>query len=180
MHKPRLLLFVMPLVFITSLFAAPVSTPPYLEFQQLPKEIRDHAVDVRGACKKAKPDMTFTDMQGIVVLDLNGDGSRDIIVDDEGLCSGRLAGENCSSRSCDVLIYKEEPRGQWRKIFDEHLYDKHLAIDWETMRLQLMVASIYAGDPRCQPKPKREYALGRSCNLIVTYRKSRWIWQLIR
>jgi hypothetical protein len=78
------------------------------------------------------------------------------------------------------VIYKEVSRGHWRKIFDEHLYDKYLAIDWEKMRLQLMVVSIFAGDPRCQPSPGKDYTSGQSCNLIVTYNNNGWNWQLIK
>ena len=89
-------------------------------------------------------------MQGIEILDLKGDGSQDIFVDNEGLCGSHMAGANCSNRGCDFSIYKEVSRNHWRKIFAEHLYDKFLAIDWDTMRLQLMVVSIYAGDLRCQ------------------------------
>lgn len=151
-----------------------------LEFRQLPKEIRDHAIEVRGRCKEAVPEMTFVDMQGIVVLDLKGDGSRDIVIENKGLCGEQYAGYNCTNRGCDMLIYKEVVRGQWRKIFEEHLHDRHLVIDWETTRLQLMVVSIYAGDPRCQPNPKREYTSGKACNLIVTYRNNRWNWQKVR
>jgi hypothetical protein len=88
-----------------------------------------------------------------------------------------VAGGNCSNRGCDFTIYKEGPKGQWRKIFDEHLYAKHLAIDWAHMRLQLMVVSIGAADPRCHPEPKRHYTTGMSCNLIVTYRNNKWNWQ---
>jgi hypothetical protein len=29
------------------------------------------------------------------------------------------------------MIYKEISQNQWRKIFQEHLYDKHLVIDWD-------------------------------------------------
>jgi hypothetical protein len=61
--------------------------------------------------------MKFDDMQGILVLDLKGDGSRDIVVDNEALCGSRLAAANCSNRGCDVAIYKDAPRGQWRKLF---------------------------------------------------------------
>jgi hypothetical protein len=43
-----------------------------------------------------------------------------------------------------------------------------------------MLVSIYAGDPRCQPDPKENYRSGRSCNLIVTYRNGKWIWQKIK
>ena len=70
--------------------------------------------------------------------------------------------------------------GQRVLISGTWYYAKFLAIDWEKMRLQLMVVSIYAGDPRCQPDPKKEYTSGRSCNLIVTYRHNEWNWQLIR
>ena len=93
-------------------------------------------------------------MQGIQVLDLKGDGSRDIVVDNEGLCGRHISGGNCSNRGCDFGIYKEGPKGQWRKIFDEHLYDKYLAIDWEHRRLQLMVVSISKNDPRCHPNKR--------------------------
>ena len=110
---------------------------------------------------------------------MNGDGSRDIFVDNEELCGSlRLAGGNCSNRGCDVTIYKEISKGQWRKIFNERLYAKFIAIDWETMRFQLIIASIYAGDPRCQPR--KEYSSGHSCNLMVTFHNNKWNWQKIR
>jgi hypothetical protein len=141
-----------------------------LGLSQLPDVIRDHAIEVRKSCKEADPEMTFDDMQGITVVDLKGDGSRDIVVDNEGLCGAHIAGFNCSNRGCDMTIYKEISKGQWRKNFDEHLYEKHLAI----------VASIYAGDPRCKPAPNRSYTSGKSCNLIVTFRNDRWNWQLIK
>ena len=149
-------------------------------FSQLPKEVRDRAVEVRNSCKELEPDMKLNnDMSGIQILDLSGDGSRDIFVDNETLCGDlRLAGGNCSNRACEMTIYREVSKGQWQQVFHEDLYDKFIAIDWETMRFQLMVASIYAGDPRCQPR--KEYPSGHSCNLIVTYRNNKWIWQKIQ
>jgi hypothetical protein len=162
------------------LFASPLAAQSNLEFGQFPKDVRDHVSEVRKACKEENPEMTFSDMQGIQVLSLKGDGARDIVVDNEGLCGAHLAGANCSNRGCNLTIYKEVSKGQWRKSFDEQLYDKFLAIDWEQMRLQLIVASIYAGDPRCQPNPRKEYSSGMSCNVIATYRNERWNWQPIR
>ena len=149
-------------------------------FNQLPKEVRDLAIDVRNQCKDLEPEMKLNDeMSGIQIFDLSGDGARDIFVDNEELCGGlRLAGGNCSNRGCDMTIYKEISKGRWRKIFNEHLHAKFLAIDGETGRFQLMVASIYAGDPRCQPR--KEYTSGHSCNLIVTFHNNGWNWQKIR
>jgi hypothetical protein len=161
------------------LWTIPIAAQPTLEFSQLPTEIRNRVIEVRKSCSELFPEMEFNDMQGIQVLDLKGDGSRDIFVDNEGLCGRHISGGNCSNRGCDFTIYKEGPKGHWRKIFDEHLYAKHLAIDWAHMRLQLMVVSIGAGDHRCQPNPKRFYTSGMSCNLIVTYRNNKWNWQLI-
>jgi hypothetical protein len=148
--------------------------------RQLPKEVRDLAFEVRDSCKELEPDMKLDyEMSGIQILDLNGDGSHDIFVDNEELCGTlRLAGGNCSNRGCDMTIYKEVSKGRWQQIFHEHLHAKFIAIDWETMRFQLMVASIYAGDPRCQPR--KEYTSGHSCNLIVTFRNNKWSWQKIR
>ena len=163
------------------LWTIPVAAQPVLEFAQLPSEIQNHAIEVRKSCSEIVPEMEFNDMQGIQVLDVKGDGSRDIVVDDEGLCGRHISGGNCSNRSCDLAIYKEGPKGQWRKIFDEGAYDRYLAIDWMRTppRLQLMVVSIGAADPRCHPNPKRFYTTGMSCNLIVTYRNNKWNWQLI-
>lgn len=162
------------------LVATPLVAQPSMEFRQLPKEVRDRAIEVRKSCKELNSEMTFDDMQGIQILSLQRIGARDIIVDNEGLCGAHLAGANCSNRGCDMAIYKETSKGQWRKIFDEHLYAKFLALDWEHMRLQLIVASIFAGDPRCQPTPGKQYTSGMSCNLIVTHRNDRWNWQPIR
>jgi hypothetical protein len=148
------------------------------QFQQLPREIREHAAEVRKSCKEHEPTFKVNnDMQGIEILSLKGDGARDLVVDNERLCGAQWAGANCSNRGCDLRIYKEVSRGQWRKVFEEHLHAKYLAIDYERMRLQLIVASIYAGDPRCKPRPHKDYTSGMSCNLIVTYRDDQWDWQ---
>ena len=157
------------LLAIFVLLSVPAAAQPTLEFRQLPKEIRDHVAEVRKSCEElAGESLKFDEMQGIQILSLTGDGSRDIVVDNEHLCDSRMAGANCSNRACNMKIFRETSKGQWRKIFDEELYDKFLAIDWDEMRFQLMVASIYAGDKRCQPNPTKNYTSGQSCNLIVT------------
>ena len=151
-----------------------------LTFRDLPRAVRDLAAEVRNQCKELEPDMKLDyEMSGIQIFDLNGDGSGDIFVDNEDLCGSlRLAGGNCSNRGCDMTIYKEVSKGRWQKIFNEHLYAKFMAIDGDAMRFQLMVASLYAGDPRCQPH--KEYTSGHSCNLIVTFKNNKWNWQKIR
>lgn len=158
----------------------PAVAQPTLSFQQLPREVREHAAAVRKACAEHEPSFKVeNDMQGIEILSLKGDGARDLVVDDEGLCRTQWAGVNCSNRACDMRIYKEVSGGQWRKVFEEHLYAKFLVIDYDRNRLQLLIAAIYAGDPRCKPDPRKDYTSGKSCNLIVSYRDDRWSWQKI-
>ena len=163
-----------------------IAPPPSVEesalsFQQLAREVREHAAAVRKSCAEHEPSFKVeNDMQGIKILSLKGDGARDLVVDNEGLCGTQWAGANCSNRGCDLRIYKEVSLGQWRKVFEEHLHAKYLTIDYDRMRLQLIVATIFAGDPRCKPNPNRTYTSGMSCNLIATYRDDRWNWQLIR
>jgi hypothetical protein len=150
-------------------------------YSELPKEIRDTAGEVRGRCKEADVDggeMRFDDWQGIYLVDLNGDGSDDIVVDHEHLCNGRMAGFNCSNRSCQFEVYKQVGKGKWRKVFDEYLHDKYIVA--EGYRFQMLIAKIWAGDARCKPDPKEEYPSGRACNLFVTYKGGKWNWQKIR
>jgi hypothetical protein len=62
----------------------PVTAQPTLDFKQLPKEVRDHAIEVRNSCQEytseggGEEERTFDDMQGIQILDLKEDGSRNI------------------------------------------------------------------------------------------------------
>ena len=54
---------------------------------------------VRKACKDdLGSDRQYGDMQGIDVLDVPRTGTRDIVVDNEGLCGDHIAGANCSNR----------------------------------------------------------------------------------
>jgi hypothetical protein len=65
-----------------------------VEFQDLPKEVRDYAVQVRSACKEVDENLALDEMQGISIVDLAVKGPRAIIVDNEGLCSNWIKGAN--------------------------------------------------------------------------------------
>src|SRR2546423_676726 len=101
-----------------------------LVFSQLPQEIRSHVKEVQSACLELDPDRKFNDMSGIRILDLSGDGSRDIFVNNELICGNAMAGAGCSNRGCDLRIYKQASPDRWTKIFEEHLHDKHIFVDW--------------------------------------------------
>ena len=151
-----------------------------IQFDQLPSQVRDAIRKVREACKEQGSDISLDDMQGITAVSLTGDRSRHIVIENEGLCGGQMAGANCSNRGCDLAIWREMPGNRWRKVFDEHVHAKYLVIDWETMRLQMMVVSLSADDPRCKPNPRKQTTSGQSCNLIVTYKNNQWNWEIVR
>ena len=82
-----------------------------MQFQELPKNIQTSVAQTRDSCKEMDTDFEPHDaMQGITVIDLDGDGSRDLMVDNEELCNARMAGANCTNRGCDLTIWKQVGR----------------------------------------------------------------------
>ena len=152
---------------------------PPIDWSELPKEVRDAVLETREACRKLgdEEEQKFDQWQGISFLPLKAGGQDYVVVDHRWLCNDHIKGGNCSNRGCDVWIYEQVAKGRWRKVFDEHLYDKSYVVDYETNRLQMMVVSIYANDPRCHPK--KSYGSGAWCNLIVTHKDGKFVWQKI-
>jgi hypothetical protein len=153
--------------------------PPELHFRQLPNDVRTYVEDVRKSCTALDPSSKPYDaMQGISVIDLDGDGSRDLLVDAEQVCNSWLKGGNCSNRGCDLKIWKQTGRHGWRKIFDEHLYRKFISLS-EDRQIRLMAVSVYAGDPHCEPVSGKEYTAGQSCDALIFYADKTWRWEKI-
>jgi hypothetical protein len=158
-------------------FAPSAPAAPTIQFRELPREVQDHVNKVRQSCKDLDPEFKPYDlMQGITAIDLGGDNSRDIMVDNEKLCNNWMKGENCSNRGCDLKIWKQIGSRSWQKVFDEHLYQKYVSVS-EKRHFRFMVVSIYAGDSKCRPEPGAFYTSGQSCDLLVSYRNGRWLWE---
>jgi hypothetical protein len=153
-----------------------VSAPQEFKFETLPHEVRMHVEEIRDRCMEADPQFKpYDPMQGITVVDLDGSAAA-LIVDNEELCAPvRAAGFNCTNRGCDLKIWKQIDRLTWRVVFDEHLYRKFISVT-DDGGFAGMVASIYAGSPQCRPPPNVEYSSGRSCYVLIKYRKGRWVW----
>jgi hypothetical protein len=165
---------------ILSQFEPALAEMPDLQYQQLPADLRNYVEGVRQSCKELDGEFKpYNLMQGITVVALDTEGSRDLLVDAEELCNARMAGANCTNRGCDLKIWKEVGQRSWRKIFDEHLHRKFISTS-EQGRLKLMVVSVYAGSPRCGPLPGRNYTSGQSCDAMVRYRNGSWIWEKIQ
>ncbi len=146
----------------------------------LPKNVQAHAKLVRDSCQELNPDFKpYDPMQGITAVKLDQNGTRALIVDNENLCNGPMAGANCSNRGCDLTIWREDRPGRWSIIFKEHLHRSFISINEEN-QLKLMAVSIYAGDRKCQPPPGADFTSGQSCDALVTYQKGGWKWNVIR
>jgi hypothetical protein len=151
------------------------------DYDRLPQEVRTDIEETRNACRELDPEMRLYAIdQGITIIDLDGHGPGDIMVDYEDVCTDRRTPVgHCSNRGCDLTIWKRAGNASWKKVFDEHLHRKFISLS-ERNRFQLMAVSIYAGDPRCKPDPKRSYTSGRSCDALVYYRNGSWIWHKIQ
>jgi hypothetical protein len=157
-----------------------VAEVPEMQFQQLPAEVQTYVDSVRKSCKELDQESQPSDaMQGIAVVDLDGDGSRDLFVDAEELCNTRMAGANCTNRGCDLKIWKQTGTSAWRKIFDEHLYRKFVSMS-DNSRLSLMAVSVYAGDPHCGAPAGEFFTSGQSCDALVRYQNGQWLWEKIK
>ncbi len=161
-----------------SAFGSASGQTPDAQYRHLPTEVRQYAESVRKSCIDLNPQSKPYDlMQGIDSVELGG--APALFVDAETLCNSRMAGANCNNRGCDLKIWKRVGSNGWRKVFDENLFRKFISVDDEG-HFKLMVVTIYAGDPRCHPKPGKFYTSGKSCDALVHYRGNRWAWQKIQ
>lgn len=154
--------------------------PRTVSLEDLPPAVRQHIYSVRESCRRFYPDFApHRPMQGVTIVDLDGDGSRDVLVDNEWLCNDHIPAANCTNRGCDLLIWKQYEPSSWKLVFKEHLHRKFVSIDRETGSFRMMATSIYAGDKRCNPAPQRDYMSSQTCDLLVTFEKGRWRWRLV-
>lgn len=166
---------------VFALSTAAATQPAGIEYGDLPADVRKHVEEVRRSCTELVPDSAPVDgMQGISVIDLDGDGSQDVMVDNRDLCKDHMAGANCSNRGCDLVIWKQGKGRSWSKVFDEHLHGNFVSVDAISGRFHLLIGAIYAGDKRCEPPPGVDYMSSQSCDVVATYDKGKWTWQTTR
>ena len=166
-------------LFLVLQFDLALAQGPEMQYQQLPNDVRHYVESIRESCIALDPQSKpYDSMQGITVVDLDGEGSRDLLVDTEQLCNGWLKGANCNNRGCVMKIWKQVGQQSWKKIFDKNLFRKFISLG-KGNRFRLMAVSIYAGDPHCKPDPGKDYTSGQSCDALVFYLGNAWRWEKI-
>src|SRR5262245_8826979 len=68
-----------------------------LEPSQYPTEVRKLLAEVREACKEAGNEIVDYPQAGVTIVDLNRDGSKDIILEAWRACSVPLKGAGCNT-----------------------------------------------------------------------------------
>ncbi len=97
------------------LLAAPAQAAPGLE--SLPKRVQDQAWELIQACNGARG-RSGDPMLAIERVDLDGDGTPDVILDEARFpCAGIAPGALCPKVGCSTYVVLSD-RGRWRPALD--------------------------------------------------------------
>jgi hypothetical protein len=175
MHCTAILLFGGPLW----LFPASAQTTQRL-FDQLPRQTQADIRQVREWCTNAGTPVGSEVDTGLQEIDLNGDGSHDIVIDWQRVACGDAGGGGCSNRGCDLDIYKQTGRASWKKIFSEHVGKHFMSTTYDDRsRFRLLAISVVGGNSQCKIN-QNEPGARRYCDALVYWRQGRWQWEPIR
>ncbi len=178
-HRSRKILINAVMAFALGLALGASAAPTAdLQYQDLPAAAKSYAADVRASCKAdiGAEGVPNDPLAGISRVSL-GDGTPALILDNETLCADHYSGTNCTNRGCDLTIFAQQG-GSWKEIFHEHLYDKKLSIGNDS-KLQLITATIYAGDPHCHPAKGAKFQSSDSCDVLIRYKNKSWHWEKV-
>jgi hypothetical protein len=172
------------LISFAALIGSPLLSPAAAEmtqqeFDQLPQEARTMVTQIRASCKELGHEIPDELDAGILFIDLNGDGSRDIVFDSAKVCSYLVPGANCSNQGCHLRIFKYVKPNTWNKIFQELVDPQYfLSLTYEG-RFRLLAVSVVGGNDQCKAAPK-EPSSQMYCDALVYWRQGRWQWQPIK
>jgi hypothetical protein len=76
--------------------------------------------DVRSECKEAGNEVVDDPQAGVTIIDLDHDGSKDILVEGWRACSIQIKNFGaCNTAGCDLQIFKQIGPHNWKSVFDE-------------------------------------------------------------
>lgn len=144
------------------------------EFQNVPTEVRDIVLKTRKLCQGLGAKLPDEQLHGVRFIDLDGDGSKDIVLDAKEICGRRIAEANCSYYGCDLIIWKQTGKTSWERIFNEHVWEYFLSVS-SSDRFRLLAVSIPDGNSFCETETD-----AMSCDAIVLRKNKSWVWEPIR
>jgi hypothetical protein len=146
-------------------------------FDLLPRQARQQILEVRQWCKEAGTETTYID-SGLQPIDLNGDGSRDIIVDWKHVACGAAGGGGCSNRGCNLEIYKRVGKASWKQVFSEYVSQLFVSQTYKG-KLLLLAISLVESNSKCRAAPTDPPSHER-CDALIFWRKGTWQWRPIK
>lgn len=147
-------------------------------FDQLSRELQNEIREVRQSCnKEAEEKIEIDSNAGLKWVDLNDDGSHDLVIDwgSAGCYAPGLAGR-CSNQGCDLDIFKQTGPKSWKKVFSEQVNGHYESLN-DAPRTRWLVITVVGGNSHCKAPPRTPHGM---CDALVIWRKGRWEWKPIR
>lgn len=147
-----------------------------LEPADYPQEVRMILDQVRSECKAEGHETVDAPGIGVTIVDLNRDGSKDIILEAWRVCSVEIKNFGaCNTGGCDLKIFKQVGPHRWKPILDETIDPIWFLSASSEGYFRLMALSVSRKIADRCPDPD-----GLSCDFIVRWKKGRWAWDRIR
>ena len=147
-----------------------------LDPTQYPDEVRQSLDQSRSGCKEAGAEVVEYAQAGVTIVDLNRDGSKDIILEPWRACSVQVKGfGGCNTAGCELKVFKQVGGRQWKLILDETVGSDWFLSSSQRGHVRLLAVSISRKlSDRC-PDPD-----GSVCDYLLSWKRGRWVWDRIR
>jgi hypothetical protein len=146
-----------------------------LEPADYPAVVTNALQQVRGGCREDGHQPLDTPHVGVTIIDLNNDGSKDILLKAWEACDVPTKGAGCNTAGCDLQIFKQVGNREWKMIFDETLDPVLFLSASKEGRFNLMAVSVSRKiSARCADPS------GSECDYLIRWKKNKFVWERIR
>ena len=157
--------------------ATPARTESFLSLDpsEFPTAVNAALQQVRSVCKEYGHQPLDDPQAGITIIDLNGDGSKDIFLQAWQACDIETKEAGCNTAGCVVQIFKQVGNNQWRVIFDETLNPQFFLSTSKEGHFNLMAVSVSRKiSDRCSDPS------GSECDYLLHWKRNKFIWERIQ
>ncbi len=112
----------------------------------------------------------------MTIIDLDRDGSKDILLDSWRACSGQMKSFGaCNTAGCELRVFKQVGAHRWEKVLDEVADPDWFLSASEKGYFRLLALSVSRKlQDRC-PDPD-----GGSCDFILYWKHGKFVWSRLR
>jgi hypothetical protein len=146
-----------------------------LDAADFPPDVKKGLDEVRSACKEEGHEVIDDPQAGVTIVDLDRDGSKDIILAAWHACTVEMKGGGCNTAGCILQIFKQVGPHSWKSVFDETIDPVWYLSASQEGYFRLMALSVSRKiTDRC-PDPS-----GSECDYLVYWKRGRLVWDRIR